>query len=236
MDKMITIDILGDSILKGVQINPLNKKYYISDINLESLSKKYSVQIKNYSSFGCTVTKGNTLLKKLIDKNTGCDAIVMDYGGNDCDYNWKEISENPEGNHLPNTPMNLFTETYCSIIDTLKGKGIIPILTTLPPLEPERFFEWFCKDLNKKNILKWLGEINNIYRHQENYSKAIEEIALEKQVPIVDLRGAFLKHGNVKALLCEDGTHPNTSGQKIITSSFCNFADLFLGKTISMGV
>ena len=225
MDKIINIDILGDSILKGVQVNPVNKKYFISDLGLEILNKKYSVQIKNYSSFGCTVTKGNNLLKKLMEKNIKCDAIIMDYGGNDCDYNWKEISENPEGNHIPNTPMQLFTETYLSIIDTLKEKGILPILTTLPPLEPERFFEWFCKDLNKKNVLKWLGEINNIYRHQESYSKAIEQIATEKQVPVVDLRGAFLKNKNVKTLLCEDGTHPNSAGQRIITASFCDFAD-----------
>jgi len=223
------IGLFGDSILKGIQINPVNKKYYVNNnINLEMLSKKYSIQIKNYSSFGCTVLKGSDLLKKRLEKNIGCDAIIMDYGGNDCDYNWKAISDNPDGNHFPNTPMELFTEAYCGIIDTLKKKGILPILTTLPPLEPQRFFEWFCGDLNKKNILMWLGEINNIYCHQENYSREIEKIALEKQVPLVDLRGAFLKFGNIKALLCEDGTHPNTSGQKIIAASFNNFVDRFL--------
>ncbi len=229
LDKMTNIALFGDSILKGIQINPVNKKYYVNNtIDVEMLSKKYSVQIQNYSSFGCTVTKGSDVLRKRLENNIGCDAIVMDYGGNDCDYNWKAISENPEGNHTPNTPIKLFTETYCSIIDTVTKKGILPILTTLPPLQPQRFFEWFCKDLNKKNILKWLGEINNIYIHQENYSRAIEKIALEMKVPLVDLRGAFLKFGNYDSLLCEDGTHPNTSGQKVIISSFYNFADGFL--------
>jgi len=229
IEKMINIGLFGDSIFKGIQINPVNKKYYVdNNIDVEKLSDKYSFQIKNYSSFGCTVTKGSELLNKRLEKDLGCDAIVMDYGGNDCDYNWKAISEHPEANHIPNTPINLFTETYCGIIDTLKKKGILPILTTLPPLEPQRFFEWFCRDLNKKNVLLWLGEINNIYFHQENYSKAIEKIALEKHVSLVDLRGGFLKSGNIKALLCEDGTHPNTSGQKIIASTFSNFADGFL--------
>jgi len=230
---MINIGLFGDSILKGIQINPENKKYYVNNnIDVEILSKEYSIQIKNYSSFGCTVTKGSDLLNKRLEKNIGCDAIVMDYGGNDCDYNWKAISENPECDHFPNTPMKLFTETYYGIIDTLKKKGVLPILTTLPPLEPQRFFEWFCRDLNKKNILKWLGEINNIYCHQESYSRAIEKIALKTQVPLVDLRGAFLTFGNIDALLCEDGTHPNTSGQKVITSSFYNFAGKVFGKKI----
>jgi len=37
-----------------------------------------------------------------------------------------------------------------------------------------------------------------------------------------------LKSGDVDALLCEDGTHPNTLGQKIIASTFNDFADRFL--------
>lgn len=228
LESMTNIGLFGDSILKGIQINPLNKKYYVdNNINLEMLNEKYSLQIKNYSSFGCTVTKGKNLLIKKLEKNIECDAIIMDYGGNDCDYNWKAISENPKGNYLPNTPIELFIETYCNIIDTLKEKGILPILTTLPPLEPQRFFDWFCNGLNKKNILIWLGEVNHIYFHQESYSRAIEKIALEKQVPLIDIRGDFLKSGNVKALLCEDGTHPNTLGQKVIASTFYNFANRF---------
>jgi lysophospholipase L1-like esterase len=228
-EKISNIGIYGDSILKGIQINPVNKKYYVNNnIDLDMLSKKYSIQINNFSSFGCTVTKGLKVLKRGLDKNAGYDAIVMDYGGNDCDYNWKMIAEYPELEHSPNTPIDLFKETYCDIIDTLKKKGILPILTTLPPLEPQRFFNWFCRDLNKENILKWLGDIKHIYYHQESYSKVIEDIAIEKQVPLVDLRGEFLMSGNAKDLLCEDGTHPNTSGQKIIESSFQKFANGFL--------
>lgn len=229
MREITNIGVFGDSILKGIQVNPVNKKYYVNNnIDLTTLSEKYSIQIKNYSSFGCTVTKGSGLLKKRLEKNIGCDAIIMDYGGNDCDYNWKAISENPAGNHSPNTPMDLFVETYHGIIELLKKKDILPILTTLPPLEPKKFFEWFCRDLNKKNILMWLGEIKNIYFHQENYSKLIRRIASETQVPLIDIREAFLKFGNINDLLCEDGTHPNTLGQKVITSSFYNFADGFV--------
>lgn len=230
LEKITNIILFGDSILKGIQINPVNKKYYVNNnIDVDLFRKKYSLQIKNYSSFGCTVTKGNELLKKRLDNNNiGCDAIIMDYGGNDCDFNWKAISDNPEGNYAPNTPIDLFVETYCGMIDTLKKKGILPILTTLPPLGPQNFFDWFCKDLNKNNIIKWLGEITNIYYHQEKYSKKIEKIAMKMQVPLVDLRGEFLKHENINSLLCEDGTHPNTLGQQVMASSFYHFADGFL--------
>lgn len=225
---MISIGLYGDSILKGIQINPDNKRYYINNNiinNFNMLREKCFLQIKNYSSFGCTVTKGKNVLKKMLEKNMPWDAIVMDYGGNDCDYNWKAISENPQGDFLPNTPIDVFEKTYCEIIDTLKKRNILPILTTLPPLDADRFFHWFCKDLDQKNILMWLGEMNNIYYHQEKYSKVVEKIALDKEVPLVDIRGDFLKSGNIKDLLCEDGTHPNSYGQKIIASSFDKFVE-----------
>ena len=228
IEKMIQIGLYGDSILKGIQINPVNKKYYVNNnIDMKMLTEKYFMQIQNYSSFGCTVTKGRNILQKRLDKNSFYDAIVMDFGGNDCDYNWKAISENPGGSYLPNTPIELFKETYCELIDTLKSRGILPILTTLPPLDPQRFFNWFCKDLNTKNILMWLGDIKNIYYHQEEYSKAIEKIAVDKHVPLIDLRADFLNSGNIRELLCEDGTHPNTSGQKVIAASFTHFAERF---------
>jgi len=147
----------------------------------------------------------------------------MDYGGNDSDFKWKEIAECPEDEHLPNTPLDVFVDTYHKIIRMLKEKGIRPILTTLPPLSAQKFFHWFCKGLNKENILKWLGSVEAIYRWQENYSRAVEKIAVATNTLLVDLRGAFLKHRRIENLLCEDGTHPNTEGQKIITQAFLDF-------------
>jgi hypothetical protein len=105
----------------------------------------------------------------------------------------------------------------------VKEKGIRPIVTTLPPLDSHRFFNWFCGGLDKANVLKWLGSVESIYRWQENYSRTIEKIALETGTLLVDLRGAFLKHRRLEHLLCADGTHPNTEGQRVITQAFLDF-------------
>ncbi len=226
MDKLVGVGVFGDSILKGIQVNPLNKKYCIDNqIEKEFVKGKYPIEVHNYSSFGCTVIKGKNQLLKRLNQNINCEAIIMDYGGNDCDYNWKLIAENPEGSFQPNTPIDVFKSTYSDIIITLKSRGILPILTTLPPLEPHKFFDWFCKDLNKENVMKWLGDVFTIYKHQESYSKVIQEIAMEQEVPLIDLRSEFIKAGNVEALLCEDGTHPNAMGQHLIAVAFEKYAD-----------
>ena len=220
------IKVFGDSILKGIQLNPENMKYYVeNNIDIDLISEKYSFNIENHSKFGCTITKGYSLIKKHLEAGANCDLMLMDYGGNDCDYNWKEVSERPDEEHFPKTPLNVFADTYRKMIDLLKEKGIRPILTNLPPLDAERFFNWFCGRFNKKNILNWLGDVGAIYRHQESYSEMIEEIARETGVALVDLRGAFLDHGNVSELLSEDGTHPNTEGQKVMTAAFLDFAE-----------
>jgi lysophospholipase L1-like esterase len=227
MDVQKNVGVFGDSILKGIQVDAENKRYCVNNhIDVEQISRKHSLIIKNHSLFGSTIRKCSSMLQKCFERGKSYDIIVIEYGGNDCDFNWKEIADNPDAEHLPNTPPDIFVSTYCQIIDTLKTKCIVPVLTNLPPLEPQKFFDWFCRGLNKDNILKWLGSVNTIYRVQETYSRMVEKIAFETKTHLVDLRGAFLKHRHIENLLCEDGTHPNTEGQKIITDAFLNFAGI----------
>lgn len=224
MKRIKNIEVLGDSILKGIQVNPKNQRYCIkNDIDVMMLSKMYDLKISNKSRFGCNVVKGSEIITRNLEKGMDCDVLVMDFGGNDCDYKWSDIANNPNGSFEPNIPLELFKTEYIKLIRHLKNKNIIPILTTLPPLEPQRFFDWWCRNLNKENVLNWLGNVGNIYKHQESYSECVKEIAKSENVPLVDLRAAFLENGNIENLICEDGTHPNSKGQGIITNAFQKF-------------
>ncbi|MDR1902895.1 MAG: SGNH/GDSL hydrolase family protein [Treponema sp.] len=224
MGSIRNVGVFGDSILKGIQIDDENNRYRVmNNIDFEQISIKHQLLIKNYSLFGCTVKKGCSMLQKRLENGKSYDIVVIEYGGNDCDFNWKDIADNPYKEHTPNTPLDVFYRTYRQIIRVLKEKCVIPILTNLPPLEPQKFFNWFCKGLNKDNVLKWLGAVNSIYRVQETYSRMIEEIAFETRTHLADIRSAFLEHKQLDALLCEDGTHPNSEGQRLITETFLNF-------------
>jgi len=218
------IEVFGDSILKGIQINPFNKRYHVdNNIGVDMLCEKFSLNIVNRSKLGCTVIRGKALLDSYLKKPSDCAAILMDYGGNDCDFDWKAVSENPGAEHEPKTPISIFRKTYMEIINRIVEKGIRPVLTNLPPLEPQRYFDWFCKGLNKENILRWLDGVNTIYRYHEFYSRVIEEIARNTKTMLVDLRSAFLNERHIGRFLCEDGIHPNTEGQRLITQEFTSF-------------
>jgi len=233
VEQQRNVEIFGDSILKGVQLDDENTRYHVdNNIDVNMLEKKFLLSISNFSKFGCTIAKAFAMIEKRFGNDLhNCDAIVLNLGGNDCDFDWKAVAEHPDDEHQPATPLEDFAEIYKKIIEFLKEKGIRPILTTLPPLDAQRFFNWFCGGLEKKaNVLEWLGGVEAIYRWHENYSRTIEKIAEETGTLLVDLRGAFLKHRKLEHLLCADGTHPNTEGQKVITQGFLEFIEMAKAK------
>ena len=254
MEQQRNVEIFGDSILKGVQLDDGSLRYHVdNNIDVDMLEKKFLLNISNFSKFGCTISKAYSLIEKrfkggrqetndnvsadIINNISGsnistgninrtCDAIVLNLGGNDCDFDWRAVAERPDEDHQPNTPLDVFSDTYKKIIEFLKENGVRPILTNLPPLDAQKFYDWFCGGIDKSaNILKWLGTVESIYRWQENYSRTIEKIAEETGTLLVDLRGAFLKHRKLEHLLCADGTHPNTEGQRVITQGFLEFIE-----------
>lgn len=230
MNDLKRVDVYGDSILKGIQLNDRDERYFVDNhIDFDMLCTRFRLEIRNFSRFGCTIQKAWSILQKKLDGDFACDAVVMDFGGNDCDFNWTAVANAPDDEHQPHTPLSVFVDTYHTIISALRQKGVLPILTTLPPLDAHRYLNWFCKGLNQDNIVKWLGDIDAIYRYQENYSRTVQVIAAEAKVPLVDLRGAFLHHRSIGRFLCNDGIHPNTEGQFVITQAFAQFAKAWFG-------
>ncbi len=219
------ISIWGDSVLKGIVLNSLNGNKYeiLKNSVVSQCAKLLGINIQNNSRFGCTITKGNTNLMKALDKGLHCDAAIIEFGGNDCDFNWKEISSNPYIEHEPNTPLDIFKNTLNNMIILLRDRGIEPILMSLPPLEPEKYFNWIISSgLNADNIMKFIGNINYIYRFHERYSNAVTNIAMKTRSYYVDVRDAFLSYKHYEDLLCNDGIHPNEKGHEVMREVFVN--------------
>jgi len=208
--------VFGDSIGKGIVLRPDSSRYESVKMNLEQLFGRSDIQIKNYSLFGCTVTKGLDVIKRHACELVRYKNIFLELGGNDCDFDWSEIANAPEEAHASKTPLAVFSERYQEIISEIRKNGGNPILLTLPPLEPNRYFKWISKGLNADNILRWLGDVNMIYRWQELYNVEVMLLATRLSVPIIDIRRAFLKCNNYSDYLCSDGIHPNGKGYELI--------------------
>ncbi len=216
-----TLAVWGDSILKGIVQGTEGKMYSVLPDNaLKLAADNFDITIINHCYFGSTVSKGKSLLQRDMERNIECDAGIIEFGGNDCDYDWTALCQAPGEHHLPRTPIEQFAERVQEMIDLLRSRGIRPVLTTLPPLVSDRYFKTISRGLDADFILKWLGDEAYLYRWHEMYSDEIIKLALKNDCFLIDLRKAFLEERNYQRLFCEDGIHPNRDGHQFIYRIF----------------
>ena len=217
----MNITVYGDSILKGVLLE--NGKYVVNHSWEEQLARDYDLQIRNRSRFGCTIQKAMAVIRRDAETEPAPGEVaVLEFGGNDCDYDWSAISERPDGKFECKTPPDLFWEQYREAINLLWESGRTPVVLNLPPIHSEQYLRFICRNgLSWDNILRWLGDVEAISRWQEKYSRMTEAAAGDKHVPVIDVRRFFPAAGPaLRELLCADGIHPSRSGQGRICQAF----------------
>ena len=209
--------LFGDSIASGIILDKTRNKYLFLKDWLKKLGSE--LKIANYARFGCTITRGRDIIKKHLDTLKDYEYTVLEFGGNDCDFDWAAIAQNPNASHRAKTPVTQFMQNYSEIIDEVKSHNGQPLLVTLPPIDSQKYFNWVSQGLNADNILIFLGEKQEIYRWHEMYNNSILELAKIHSVPLIDIRSEFLSTKNFSEYLCEDGIHPNAAGYSLIEAT-----------------
>lgn len=220
-----SVVLCGDSISKGVIYDENKGKYVmLEDSYPNLLQNKLKGVIHNAAKFGNTILRAaGRLQNDVLKKNP--DIVVIEFGGNDCDFNWDEIAKNPLENHNPNTDFNIFQKSLRNLVESLRSSGIVPVLMTLPPLDADRYFKWVSHDSSSAGdkILTWLGSVSKIYWWQERYNSAIVNIAQETKTRWIDIRSAFLNNADFRQYLCIDGIHPNEKGHLLIADKIMEY-------------
>lgn len=222
---MTMLSVFGDSVLRGVVLE--NNKYKFSKecfVNL--ITAELGAEIKNKAKFGSTVTVGEQMIERNIDKikEGNSPYVVTEFGGNDCDFDWKAIAEAPDMPHLPKTDIKAFAEGYTRILNRIKELGKRPVMLSLPPIDSERFFSTVSEGLSKENILKFLGgNKRHISDWHERYNLETFKIAAANNVPIIDITSKFFECSNYSDYLCDDGIHPNEKGHRLIADTILDY-------------
>lgn len=218
---MSDISVFGDSILKGVIYE--NNVYKVSTNRFSNICEEIlKISIENKAKFGSTIEVGKNIILKNFDliKQTKSKYVVMEFGGNDCDWKWKEISENPDREHYPKSTINEFVKIYSSLIKELKKIGKEPVLLSLPPIDSIKYFNYISTKFNTDNILKWMkGNKQFLANWHERYNIEVFKLAINTKTPIIDITSKFLEIKNYSELLCEDGIHPNEKGHFLIANA-----------------
>lgn len=227
MSKLITV--FGDSIGKGIMFD--GKKIFFGTCAVDILNCEYDLKIDNKSAYGQSLKR--LLAREEIDKyysnvdtNKSDRIAVLELGGNDADYNWKEVASAPNCEHSSKTTPEEFFSLYKSTIDKLSLYCKKVYVCSLIPIDSARYFKnVISRMVDGNSVLDFFnGDVTTVYRHQEIMNNLVLRSADLKGCEVLDLRYAFLKSMDFSSLMCLDGVHPNLDGQKLIASTARRFA------------
>lgn len=211
---MEQIYIYGDSLLKAT-VPDESFRYHFHLPEVMNWYPRERVAVTNRSKMGATSTKGLQLVEHDVARGMDARYALVAYGGNDSDYDWPAVAEDPAFDHRPRTELPTFVETMRSAVKALREKGVQPVMMTLPPIDAARYLRFICRGgLSRERIMQWLGEEQMIYRHQEMYSDAGARLAFEEGVPLIGVRENFLGDHHFSDLLAADGIHLTMAGYR----------------------
>lgn len=212
MDEKLRIAVYGDSLMKGTLPDEQLRYHFHTDL-FEAPLAGVDAEVTNKSVFGATSRKGVALVQRDLARGHRYDWALIEYGGNDCNYDWADVAAHPEQHHDPVVLADEFRANLTAIVQMLREAGVRPIFTTLPPIDEVKYLA--CIDHNGASaagVMQWLGDVRRIYRTQERYSGLVCTIAAELDVPCVDPRDRFLDGGDPCALNADDGIHLSEAG------------------------
>ena len=204
--------IYGDSLLKATMPDAdMRYHFHLPEVMAQYPSDR--LEVVNRAKMGATVTKGLALVEHDVQRGMDARWALVAYGGNDSDFDWEAVAAAPEQDHLPRTTLPEFTEKLHCAVTALKSAGVQPVLMSLPPIDPRRYLNFICRNgLDRSAILRWLGDEDMIYRHQELYSDTVTELAYANSVPLIHVRQAFLADHHMNDMLSADGIHMTMEG------------------------
>jgi len=205
--------IYGDSLLKAT-VPDENFRYHFHAGELLA-DYPQADQVVNRAMMGATVRKGRQLVERDAARGLAHGYALVGYGGNDSDFDWQAISDDPDGQHHPRTELPDFRRILGETVELLRQKGVQPVLMTLPPIDASRYLQFVCRGgADPGRILHWLGDCQMIYRYQELYSDTVAAVAAEQSVPLIPVRRAFLWDLNCCRMISADGIHLNMTGYR----------------------
>ena len=207
--------VFGDSILKGVITIPNSEKLFDTTEN-DSLSlaqKELGFELDNRSIYGNITSKGLVKLQKFYEKGGEADFCVIEFGSNDCDYDW--------GTLVQKVPLEDYLANLAAMIKLCRDHKVTPLMMGLIPYVCDDWFKTIIKGQDEKAILDFLGGTpETLGKNQLIYKNAQADFVQKNNVQFLDPWTIFEGH---KELMCFDGIHPNEKGYELLSKAWIKF-------------
>ena len=207
--------VFGDSIVKGVITIPDSGKLFdvTENDSLTLAQKKLGFELDNRSIYGNITSKGLVKLQKFFDKGETADFCIIEFGSNDCDYDW--------GTLIQKVPLADYLENLKQMISLCRANKVTPLMMGLIPYVCDNWFKTIIKGQDEAAILNFLGgTAETLGKNQLIYKNAQAEFVKENKVQFLDPWTIFEGH---KELMCYDGIHPNEKGYQLLADAWIKF-------------
>ncbi|RIW34716.1 SGNH/GDSL hydrolase family protein [Bacillus salacetis] len=209
----------GDSLTRGVSFVK-GRLRIIKNNYPQILQQLFSESNQEVSVLNKGVFNDNSqlllsrLAKDVIEEKP--NYVIIEIGGNDCNFKWDEVAQNPWGKHEAIVPMNQYLENLKTMISNIKQNDITPVIATLPPLDPVRYYKNISERYSPA-ISHWISEVGGIDYWHGLYNRNLNKLAEEYNVLKIDVRSALKKAGDLFEFISDDGIHLTAAGYKILS-------------------
>ena len=102
------IAVYGDSILKGAITGTGSGNLFdiTENDSLLLASRALDFELTNRSVFGSTAVKTCRRLMRDLNNGMNAELVIIESGGNDCDYDWAPVSATPDAPHTMQTDID----------------------------------------------------------------------------------------------------------------------------------
>lgn len=210
----------GDSLTRGVSVAKgrlriIKQNYPAFLQQLFSEDKETNVTVINKGVFN----DNSDLLLSRVDKDVigqQPDYAIIEIGGNDCNFKWGEVVEKPTIEHQPIVPVDRYIDNIKNIVRQIQANGITPVIATLPPLDPVRYYNSVSETYSDV-VSHWISKTGGIEHWHGIYNRNLNKLTDELGVLKVDVRTAIKKAGDLASLISDDGIHLTAEGYKVFS-------------------
>ena len=207
--------VFGDSILKGVITIPNSDKLFdvTENDSLSLAQKELGFELDNRSIYGNITSKGLIKLQKFFEKGGEADFCIIEFGSNDCDYDW--------GTLVQKVPLAEYLENLAAMVKLCREHKVTPLMMGLIPYVCDDWYQTIIKGQNEAAILDFLGgSSETLGKNQLIYKDAQADFVQKNNVQFLDPWTIFEGH---KELMCYDGIHPNEKGYELLSKAWIKF-------------
>jgi len=215
---MKEIIIFGDSIFKGIYFDGEAQRYRQCREKLEVSGAEVLLRCR----MGATIEQGLAAIERSLPLCCSENLAVLEYGGNDCNFDWAEVSRDPLAPHLANIPIDSFRSLYLEAAQRIRDTGARLIISSLPPISAPLFMDFLSRGLDYDGLRRFIGPIERLSTWQQEYSQVAQEIAERTGALFMDLRTAvsFLPE---RGMISADGLHPDPAGHRLIRNYLSDY-------------